>query len=790
MTDDMNDVVREFLGESRENLDQIDLDLVALEKTPEDASIIARIFRAIHTIKGTCGFLGFSRLEAVSHAGENVLSALRDEEIAATPTLTSVLLAMVDAIRHVLAEIEATGEEGAPDHAVLIRQLTELHRGGTPSLSPAAAAAPAEVPAALPAAPAQPAPPAPVAAIAVPAHELPASSEATAETSIRVDVALLDRLMNLVGELVLARNQIVQFSAAHGDATFVGATQQLNLITSELQEGVMKTRMQPIGNIWNKFPRVVRDLALACDKRVELVMDGENTELDKTLIEAIKDPLTHLVRNAVDHGIESPDRRIAAGKPPHGCLSLRAFHEGGQVIVEVVDDGAGIDPERVRDKALARGIITPEHAARMTERELFRLVFLPGFSTADRITNVSGRGVGMDVVRTNIEQIGGTIDLQSQRGLGTTIRIKIPLTLAIIPALIVASGDNRYAIPQASLLELVRLEGDEARDGVELLYGTPVHRLRGKLLPLVYLSDALGHTCEATRIEQLREAAQHAVEPSISSPDAELHDGSPGDDDLGQSNRTEVNIIVLQADDRRFGLVVPAVHDTEEIVVKPLGRHFKNTTVFAGATIMGDGRIALILDILGLAKQSRVIAEGHERIRLDHAMVSAAVEETDQQTMLVFRSPDDGRMAIPLSRVARLEELPRKIVEHVGHELLVQYRGEIMPVLELSMLVVERRTAPRSFVATTGDDVIQLIVFSHDGAHVGLIVDQIVDIVEQTLGDTRPPGRPGVLGSVVIAGRVTELLDVEAALLRAQPGAAWRAAATLAAASEEAGHGA
>jgi two-component system, chemotaxis family, sensor kinase CheA len=646
----------------------------------------------------------------------------------------------------------------------VIGQLTELYRGGAPAPAPAPAAQ--------------------LSSAAAAAAIEPAAASDPAETSIRVDVTLLDKLMNLVGELVLARNQIIQFSAANGDAAFIGATQQLNLITSELQEGVMKTRMQPIGNIWNKFPRVVRDLSLACDKRVELVMDGEATELDKTLIEAIKDPLTHLVRNAVDHGIEVPERRSAAGKPPFGRLSLRAFHEGGQVIVEVSDDGAGIDPQRVRDKAIARGIITPDHGARMTERELFRLIFLPGFSTAEKITNVSGRGVGMDVVRTNIEQIGGTIDLQSRSGVGTTIRIKIPLTLAIIPALVVASGDNRYAIPQASLLELVRLEGDEARDGVELLYGTPVHRLRGKLLPLVFLSDALGDTCEATTIERLREVAQRgqlAPRPGA----------SPDDSSLGE--RTEVNIVVLQADDRRFGLVVPAVHDTEEIVVKPLGKHFKNATAFAGATIMGDGTIALILDVLGLAKQSRVLAEGHERARLEHAVLTAAVEEDDQQTMLVFRSPDDGRMAIPLARVARLEELPRSVLERVGHELLVQYRGEIMPVLELSSLVVERRTAPRRAATATATaiatDIIQVIVFSHDGAHVGLIVDQIVDIIEQTLGEMRPPGRPGVLGSVVIAGRVTELLDVEAALQRAQPGAAWRAA-VAGAVSEEAGHGA
>jgi two-component system chemotaxis sensor kinase CheA len=738
MTDDLADVVREFLGESRDNLDQIDVDLVALENSPEDDAIIARIFRAIHTLKGTCGFLGFSRLEAVSHAGESVLSALRDEEIAPTPALTSVLLAMVDAIRELLGQIDATGQEGGGDHAALIDQLTALHRGEAPALDAAA-----------PPGPTGPAPAAPA-----------AGAEPAAETSIRVDVALLDRLMNLVGELVLARNQLVQLTGRGGDAMVISATQQLNLITSELQEGVMKTRMQPIGNVWNKFPRVVRDLARTCDKRVELVMEGETTELDKTLIEAIKDPLTHLVRNAVDHGIEPPDRRIAAGKPAHGRLLLRAFHEGGQVNIEVSDDGAGLDAERIRDKALERGLIGHDQAARMTERELFRLIFLPGFSTAAKITHVSGRGVGMDVVQTNIERIGGAIELQGTRGAGTTIKIKIPLTLAIIPALVVGAGGERYAIPQASLLELVRLDGDEARAGIEMLYGTPVYRLRGKLLPLIDLGHALGR-------------------PGAPAP--------AGDDASGEA--AAVHIVVLEADDQRFGLVVQAVHDTEEIVVKPLGKHLKAIPVFAGATIMGDGRVALILDVLGLARRARVIAELDERARLDHAVAVAAIDGGDHHTLLLFRSPDDGRMAIPLAQVTRLEEFPRALFERVGHELLVQYRGEIMPVVELSDLVPERRTVPRN-PAGLDDAVAQVVVFGHAGAHVGLIVEHIVDIVEDTLAGTRPPGRPGVLGAVVIAGRVTELLDVEAVLRRAQPGAAWAQASAAATCGEDAVHGA
>ena len=762
MGDDMADVVREFLGESRENCDQIDSDLVALEKSPDDQSIIARIFRAIHTIKGTCGFLGFNRLEAVSHAGENVLSALRDEEIAPTPTMTTVLLTMVDLIRVLLGQIETVGTESEGDDSVLIAQLTTLHSGGTPVLPQAAAPAEPEPPAPVPAAaaPAIAAPePAPAVATAPEAPAAAAAAEA-ADSAIRVDVALLDKLMNLVGELVLARNQIVQLTGG-SDASLVSATQRLNLITTELQEGVMKTRMQPIGNIWNKFPRVIRDLARSCDKRVELVMEGESTELDKTLIEAIKDPLTHLVRNSVDHGIELPDRRIAVGKPAQGRLLLRAFHEGGQVNIEVTDDGGGLDAERIRDKAIERGLLTAEHASRMSERELFRLIFLPGFSTAAKVTNVSGRGVGMDVVRTNIERIGGTIELQGTRGVGTTIKIKIPLTLAIIPALVVSSGDNRYAIPQASLLELVRLEGDEARTGVEMLYGMPVYRLRGKLLPLVYLGETLGDPPRAAPV---------AV------------DG----DDL--RDLAEVHIIVLKADDRQFGLVVDSVHDTEEIVVKPLGKHLKGVQVFAGATIMGDGKVSLILDVIGLAKRSRVVAESHERARLDDAVAVLPVDDADQETMLLFRSPDNGRMAIPLGRVARLEEFPRKMVERVGHELLVQYRGEIMPVVELSSLVVERRQIPRSPPPDV-DSLIQVVVFSNAGAHVGLIVEQILDIVDDSLANRRPPGRPGVLGSVVIAGRVTELLDVEALLRRAQPGAAW-AEIKAGASGEEVGHGA
>ena len=413
-----------------------------------------------------------------------------------------------------------------------------------------------------------PAPPIPVAA-----EPTEPRAPAVSDSAIRVDVRLLDKLMTLVGELVLARNQIMQYSTSQEDASFLGTVQRFNLLTTELQVNVMKTRMQPIGNIWNKFPRVVRDLAVACGKQARIELEGQETELDKTIIEAIRDPLTHLLRNAIDHGMEPPDERLTRGKPAEGRLLLHAFHQGGKVIIEITDDGKGIDPQRVREKAIHAKLITPEQAARLSERELVNLVFLPGFSTADRVTHFSGRGVGMDVVRTNVEKIGGTVDIESRLGRGTTIKMKIPLTLAIIPALTITVGGDRYAIPQVSLLELVRLEGEQAQRGIEQIHGAPVYRLRGNLLPLVYLNRQL-------QVESVRP-----------------------DDDI-------INIVVLQADDRQFGLVVDAIHDTEEIVVKPLQKQLKGISAFSGATIMGDGKVALILDVLGLAQKAHVISGG------------------------------------------------------------------------------------------------------------------------------------------------------------------------------------
>ena len=498
----MNEVIREFLIETNENLAQLDVDLVTLEKDPTERETLGRVFRTLHTVKGTAGFLGLQKLQAVAHAAENLLSQLRKGELVFNAAIASALLKVVDAVRTMLESVERSETDGEGDFSALIETLERLRVAAPtvppPVVTPVATQPPTRVTPAVPdIRPSAPPSSGPTSLVMTQSslHDAAESrTPAIADTSIRVDVNLLDKLMTLVGELVLARNQIMQFSTSQENTPFVRTVQRLNLLTTELQAGVMKTRMQPIGTIWSKFPRVVRDLAVACAKQVHIDLEGQETELDKTIIEAIRDPLTHLVRNAIDHGIEPPRERLARGKAEEGRLALRAFHEGGKVIIEINDDGAGIDPQRIRAKAIKAKLLTPEQADRLSDRDLVNLIFLPGFSTADQVTQFSGRGVGMDVVRTNIERIGGSVTIDSRPGSGATVRMKIPLTLAIIPALTITSAGERYAIPQVSLLELVRLEGESKQRGIEQIQGTPVYRLRGNLLPLVYLDPRLAPT--------------------------------------------------------------------------------------------------------------------------------------------------------------------------------------------------------------------------------------------------------------------------------------------------------
>ncbi len=796
----MERVIKEFLVESYENLDQLDRDLVTLESEPGSRTLLDRVFRTIHTIKGTSVFLGFTCLESLAHVGENLLHRLREGELEMNAEIGGALLQLVDLLRQIIGEIEATQQEGTPNVEPLIAELTALsarnaHEEPQVAAAPeqpaepipvaCAPAAPAEIAAeistesstersietsaevpnvqpqlpvllesdldpsadevgayerdpivAVEAAPKENAADARSIAPDRPMHQQPTHAKEPAETkgrvadaTIRVDVNLLDQLMNLVGELVLTRNQILQYTNGSQEPALLSTSQRLNLITTELQEGVMKTRMQPIGNIWNKFPRVIRDLSLSLQKEVELELEGKDTELDKTIIEAIKDPLTHVIRNAVDHGIERPDVRRKAGKPSGGTLTLRAFHEGGQVNIEVRDDGAGLNVERIRAKAIEKGLISAQQASRLSDREVWNLIFLPGFSTAEQVTNVSGRGVGMDVVKSNIEKIGGTVDVSSVAGRGSTLRMKIPLTLAIIPALIVSAREDRFAIPQVSLVELVRLDEDRAEKEIEYVHDAPVFRLRGRLLPLVSVHDVL-----------------------------ELNGGPVATGRIRIEG--DINIVVVQTDARQFGIVVDTINDTEEIVVKPLSKQLKGLDTYAGATIMGDGRIALILDVAGIAHRAGLASETTQRAVAHESAVKTAAGGDQSQTLRVCALGDRGRTAIPLERVARLEELPCDRIESGGARRVVQYRGEIMPLMHLRELLAGETWKPER------EQLFHTVVISRDDRNIGLVVDGILDIVESTVRLEQQARRNGVLGAAIVQGRVTEMLDVDACVRR------------------------
>jgi len=737
------ETIREFLVESHENLSRLDQDLVELEKRPQDVALLGNIFRTIHTIKGACGFLAFSTLEGITHQAESLLSQLRDGKRELTPTLVSLILETVDATRKVLASIEANGKEGSMTFEDLTGRLRAVADQKADTKDQPAPLVPGQIESAdsigrpqvdqMPPAVLEGEQPTILGRDGdmskgaskwdgierrkqfEPKDEDVERHSAAADSNIRVGVGLLDKLMDLVGELVLTRNQILQFNTEREDAALNATSQRLNLITTELQEGVMKTRMQPIGVVWNKLPRVVRDMAIALGKGVQLVMDGAETELDRTIIEAIKDPLMHLVRNSCDHGIESPEVRMRAGKPPQGTLSLRAYHEGGQVNIEIADDGAGVDVACVKQKAVENGLLRLEQADKLSDREALSLIFLPGFSTVQTVTNLSGRGVGMDVVKSHIEKIGGVVDVFSRSGEGTTVKIRIPLTLAIIPGLVITSGGERFVIPQVSLLELIRLEGDSSGKHIEYVHGTPVYRRRGSLLPITYLNQVLG---------------------------------------LKSADRAEaVSMVVLQAEDRQFGLVVDGINDTQEIVVKPLGKQLKGLTLYAGATIMGDGRVALILDVLGIGQRSGVFGESREQSRVSDKQKAQAVIE--QQRLLLFRAGSFERVAVPLSLVARLEEFPRSAIEHASGGRVVQYRNRILPLV--SLRAVLEPGAPGNDVLA---DPVQVVVFN-DGDHsIGMVVDQILDVAEEAVTVRQRSGRKGLLGSAVVGKRVTDFLDL------------------------------
>ncbi len=759
----MDDLLREFLTETNESLDTVDNQLVRFEQDPNNAKILDNIFRLVHTIKGTCGFLGLPRLEALAHAAETLMGKFRDG-MPVTGAAVTLILTTIDRLKEILGQLEATEAEPegvdddligelhdmvekgmdamnnpspstAPEPPVvtesppllvqtLERELrpgevslddlerafreteTEIHPVvAAPALAPVAAAPVVEQ---KPAAPAAAAPAARKKTAVEVDH--PESADKVANQSIRVNVDTLEHLMTMVSELVLTRNQLLEISRRHEDTEFKVPLQRLSTVTAELQDGVMKTRMQPIGNAWQKLPRIVRDLAGELGKQIELEMHGADTELDRQVLDLIKDPLTHMVRNSADHGLETPAERAQNGKPEQGTIRLSAYHEGGHILICIADNGRGLNTERIKAKAIQNGLASESDLEKMTEAQIHKFIFAPGFSTAAAVTSVSGRGVGMDVVRTNIDQIGGTIDIKSVAGEGSSVTIKIPLTLAIVSALIVEAGGDRFAIPQLAVVELVRARAN-SEHRIERIKDTPVLRLRNKLLPLMHLKKLL-----------------------------QIDDGSSTDPENGF-------IVVTQVGNQTFGIVVDGVFHTEEIVVKPMSTKLRHINMFSGNTILGDGAVIMIVDPNGIAQELGAQASNMGEIADENAAARAMGAE-QLTSLLVFRAGSSQPKAVPLGLVTRLEEIGVDKIELSNGRYMVQYRDQLMPLVQMENVTVR----------TSGTQ--PILVFADDGRAMGLVVDEIVDIVEERLHIEVASGRDGILGSAVIKGLATEVIDV------------------------------
>jgi two-component system chemotaxis sensor kinase CheA len=726
----MDDLLVEFLTETAENLAQVDLQLLELEQNPTDSAVLANVFRLVHTIKGTSGFLGLPRLEAVAHAGENVLGKFRDGELAATPAAITLVLQCMDCIRRLLHGLEESGVEPAGDDRPLILALTALAEGND---GPAPAESDhdgpiigeggfpvavdflteveqaAEIDGMAGGASGNADEPAPVPPLtdleAVTVGRTEPAEAAVAARSIRIHVETLETLMTLVGELVLSRNQLLQMARDRRNCEFALPLQRLSRITSDLQQGVMKTRMQPIGNAWAKLPRIIRDLARESGKQIELRMIGGETELDRQVLELVRDPLTHMVRNSADHGIEDPETRRLAGKPETGTITLRAFHEGGQILIVIADDGKGLDTARIRARAVEKGFVSESELTAITDAQIQQFVFRPGFSTAEKVTTVSGRGVGMDVVKTNVERIGGTIELKSVPGAGAQFTIRIPLTLAIVSVLIVACNGQRFAVPKTNVVEVVcARDGSAAR--IEWIKHSPVLHLRGRLLPLVDLRRMFGA------------------------------DGLP--------DRGDRFVIVTHAGDHTFGILVDAVADTEEIVVKPLPPLLADVALYSGTTILGDGGVVTILDPLGVAGTTFIASAQPDPIG-----PSPIEDDAERDPLLLFRSGDGEPKAVPLDLVTRLEEIDRSTIEHAGTRAMVQYRGRLMPLVPCD---------PNHRWGDAGRQ--PVVVFACGDRAMGLVVDRFIDIVEDRIRvDIGDPGG-GRIGSAIVAASATGLIDV------------------------------
>ena len=764
----MDDLIADFLVETNESLEALDQDLLNLEQNPNDKDLLGNIFRLMHTIKGTCGFLGLPRLEKVAHHAENVLGRFRDGDLDVIPEYVTLIFESIDQIKFIVGGIGETGAEPEGTDTDLIERLDAVYEGREAAQAGAAPepepeAAPEEAKAEEEKAP-EPAEifeekteaeldalfenkaeieakeraereKAEAAAVETEKEKKPAPPPAAAAAkqqtgaapvvnqTLRVSVDVLENLMTMVSEMVLTRNQLLQILRNQKESEFSAPLQRLNHVVSDLQEGVMKTRMQPIGNAWSKLPRIVRDLSMEMGKKIDLEMIGQETELDRQVLEMIKDPLTHMVRNSADHGVEMPKDRTAAGKPETGKITLSAFHEGGHIIIEIKDDGKGLPMGKIKEKVLANGLATEEELAAMSTQQIQQFIFHAGLSTAEKVTSVSGRGVGMDVVRTNIEKIGGSVELRSTEGEGSTFSIKIPLTLAIVSALIVESGKERFAIPQISVRELVMIS-DKSEIQIETIKGTPFFRLREQLLPLVSLKELL-------KLETKNPEKSELEEESV-----EKQEKTKGNRDY---------IVVTQIGGYSFGIVVDKVFDTEEIVVKPVAKIIKNIDVFSGNTILGDGSVIMIIDPAGIAR-----ATG------DANTTDAAVEEPDASTykgektsLLLFRAGTGSPKAIPLSLISRLEEIDLSKIETSGGQKMIQYREKLMPLMTID---------PETLLSGEGHK--PTIVFADETSTLGLVVDEIVDIVETHIDIQVSGGEDKIFGSAIIEDRATDIVNV------------------------------
>ena len=857
----MDDLLNEFLEEATDSLVQLDQDFVELEKDPENLDIVKNIFRVMHTVKGTSGFLGFSRLEKIAHAAEDLMDKVRSGDLAATPELISVIFEASDKIKEIVEALEEDGEEPQKDDSELISKIRAIESGGEVAEESSPQEEPANEEQSSEAAGKTPDldeeidfepivaeyveeediktldagelakalkdegdeegeqrsggktpdldeeidfdpimaeyadeqneegkenPDTPKNESTAEDSSLPVKKElsdeekkkavdaglkaaASAEAnkkpikkpaqSIRVSLDVLENLMQLVGELVLTRNQLLQLkrsSNVKAEGNFATSLQRLNIITTELQEGVMKTRMQPISNVWAKFPRVVRDLAKELNKKIQLEMVGEETELDRQMLEAIKDPLTHMIRNAADHGVEGPEEREAAGKSEIGTVTLSAYHEGGHIIIKISDDGKGVNIEAVTKRIIDRELATPQDVANMTDREISQFIFKPGFSTAEAVTAVSGRGVGMDVVLSNIQRIGGTVEIDSVPGKGSEFLIKLPLTLAIMPVLIVKTASEIFAIPQIMVSEIVKAENkgkdDEEKEAkqretvasddvekevsegeqdsqeeaeeqensaqiedkshrIETINGSPVLRLRGNVLPLISLSDTLN-------LER------------------------PENPDGGEP---ESFVVVCEVGSSMFGMLVDSVFHTEEIVVKPRSKLLKDLDVYSGSTILGDGSVILILDANGLLRYSDI-----KTIDSKNSLTSEKIVfDREEIDFLMFKTDKGAPKAIPLELVSRLEEVDYSKAEKSGGTKVIQYRGDLMHIISID----QDMEVPDSGTHDT-------IVFADRNRVLGVYVNEIMDIIHQSMDVKAASTKEGILGSMIMAGQTTEVVDI------------------------------